>query len=603
MVPTRLGLLFALALFAACGKDGNPVALPTDPGGGNAALTIGITSDTSEVLAGPASTNLTVTVVRADGVPLAAGTEVTMNTNLGGFGRDADGKLIQLFKVPLTQGRAIVQFFPGDKVGVANILAQIGTTTGRLNLTVVALPPPPVADFEFTKNGLAVLFADASTGAPTQWKWDFGDQQTSSEKAPQHTYAAAGSYTVTLTASNAGGQSLKSKFVAVDLGTAPVAAFTFTVSGSQVNFVDKSVGATSWGWTFGDSGSSNARNPVHTYAAPGAYTVVLMATNAAGTGTSSQVVTIEPGAPPVSKFEFTPTGLQVNFIDKSTGDPTSWLWEFGDGNTSTVKDPIHTYAAPGAFTVGLTVTNSNGFNKSSQVVTVTAGKAPVAAFEFKVNAAQVNFTDKSTGDPTSWSWSFGDGGFSAQQNPVHTYGAAGNYTVTLTAMNAAGSNSASQIVTIAAQPAPVAAFTYAVNGNTVNFVDRSTGGPTSWSWSFGDGSPASALQNPVHSYAAAGNYTVTLTVSNTNGSTNTSQVVTISKPQSSFTFSISGSVVNFVDTSTGSPTSWAWTFGDGGTSTLQNPAHTYAGAGSYVVSLTVSNALGSTQSNQTVVIK
>ena len=96
----------------------------------------------------------------------------------------------------------------------------------------------------------------------------------------------------------------------------------------------------------------------------------------------------------------------------------------------------------------------------------------------------VNFIDMSTGGATSWSWSFGDGSTDNVRNPIHTYSAAGAYTVTLTAANAAGSTSANKVVTIAAGTPPTAAFTFTVTGQQVNFVDASIGGPTSWAWAW-----------------------------------------------------------------------------------------------------------------------
>ena len=240
------------------------------------------------------------------------------------------------------------------------------------------------------------------------------------------------------------------------------------------------------------------------------------------------MVTIAADAPPVAKFKFTITGKQVNFVDQSTGSPTDWLWNFGDGASSTLQNPAHVYAAAGTYNVMLTVTNAGGSNGAGDTVVIAPGAAPKAAFEATVSGHQVNFVDRSTGNPTSWLWDFGDGGKSTSQNPVHTYGAAGTYTVTLTAANADGSNSASQVVTIAAGTPPKAAFEFIVNGAQVNFVDRSTGNPTSWKWTFGDPKDTnpSFEQNPVHTYKNAGSYTVTLTVFNGSGSDSTSQVVT-----------------------------------------------------------------------------
>jgi PKD repeat protein len=528
-----LSIFLALAFAMSCSKEGNPVALPTTPGGQSSPVSLAVKADQSQLIAGTSKpATLTVTATHADGTPAADGTVVSLNTSLGGFSFDTAGKPVQLTTVTLVAGHASVQFFPGKAAGTANIMASLGTTVASLNLPIALAPVPPVANFTFSPNGLTVLFTDTSTGSPVTYTWDFGDAQTSNEHNPSHTYRNAATYPVMLVVSNDGGQSSKSQFVTASLGTPPVASFDATVTGLQVNFVDSSVGATSWQWNFGDGNTATVRNPIHSYIAPGAYTVTLAAANAAGSSTSNKVVTIAPGTPPKAAFSFTVTAQQVNFVDSSTGSPSAWQWSFGDSGTSTARNPIHTYSSAGAFTATLTVSNNFGSDASSQVVTIAPGQPPKSAFTFKTSGLQATFADASTGSPSSWSWTFGDGGQSTQQNPVHTYGAFGNYTVSLLASNSAGSNSSNQIVTLAPPPAPVASFTATVNASNgqVNFVDTSTGTPTSWTWNFGDGSALSTQQNPIHIYPVPNSYTVTLTAANASGSSKASQVVVVPPP-------------------------------------------------------------------------
>lgn len=159
----------------------------------------------------------------------------------------------------------------------------------------------------------------------------------------------------------------------------------------------------------------------------------------------------------------------------------------------------------------------------------TPTNPPVAAFSGTPTSGYapltVVFTDASTNNPTSWAWTFGDGGTSTAQNPSHTYTAAGTYTVTLTASNAYGSDSETKTgyITVTTQPTnpPVAAFSGTPTSGdvplTVVFTDASTNNPTSWSWTFGDGGTSTA-QNPSHTYTTAGTYTVVLTATNAYGS-------------------------------------------------------------------------------------
>jgi PKD repeat protein len=218
----------------------------------------------------------------------------------------------------------------------------------------------------------------------------------------------------------------------------------------------------------------------------------------------------------------------------------------------------------------------------------------------------VSFTDESTGGPvTEWSWDFGDGGSSTEQNPSHTYTVAGTYTVALTVTGPGGSDAETKVDYITVnEPAPVAEFSAdPTNGNkplAVQFTDESTGVVSSWSWNFGDGG-SSTDQNPSHTYTTQGVYTVALTVTGPGGSdseTKTDYItVTVDAPVAAFSGSpLSGPKsleVDFTDESTGEISSYSWAFGDGGTSTTQNPTHTYTAAGTYTVALTVTGPGGS----------
>jgi PKD repeat protein len=162
-------------------------------------------------------------------------------------------------------------------------------------------------------------------------------------------------------------------------------------------------------------------------------------------------LTLENGNKPVADFSASPTSgnapLKVQFTDKSANAPTSWKWSFGDGKTSTVKKPVYTYSKAGKYTVSLTVKNAVGTSTKTiknYIIVKTAPIKPIAAFSATPTSGKaplkVQFTDRSTGTPTSWKWTFGDGTTSTKQNPVHKYSKAGKYTINLTVKNVAGSN-------------------------------------------------------------------------------------------------------------------------------------------------------------------
>jgi uncharacterized protein (TIGR02145 family) len=171
------------------------------------------------------------------------------------------------------------------------------------------------------------------------------------------------------------------------------------------------------------------------------------------TETTSYVFELEPvsGAALVADYTANPTSgiapLTVNFTDQSANNPSSWQWNFGDGNTSTLQNPQYTYHNSGTYTVQLTVSNSFGSDtktKTDYIQVSQAGSPPIASFianpTYGAAPFVVNFTDQSANNPTNWLWNFGDGNTSILQNPQHTYQNAGSYTVQLTVTNNYGSN-------------------------------------------------------------------------------------------------------------------------------------------------------------------
>jgi len=167
------------------------------------------------------------------------------------------------------------------------------------------------------------------------------------------------------------------------------------------------------------------------------------------TATATATATPTPvPVPPVANFTVNVTEgnapLAVAFTDTSTGGPTSWSWNFGDGTISTIRNPVHTYTTAGTYTVTLTANNADGEDNETKTNLITVLNPPAAAFTANVTEGNaplaVRFTDESTGTVTSWAWDFGDGNISTEQNPVHTYESTGNYSVTLNASNAFGTS-------------------------------------------------------------------------------------------------------------------------------------------------------------------
>ncbi|MEM7038182.1 MAG: PKD domain-containing protein, partial [Bacteroidota bacterium] len=383
---------------------------------------------------------------------------------------------------------------------------------------------------------LMVNFTNTTTGiAPLTYQWDFGDgSPTSNAQNPSHTYTTAGSYTVTLIVTDGLGCAdtlVDPNLIIISDVFADFSANDTTVcTGDLVTFTDLSTGGpNSWMWNFGDGNTSTAQNPTHTYNTPGNYPVTLAVSSPAGcndTEVKTTYITVDPS--PVAQFTADTLSscevpFDVQFTDQSTGTPTGWMWDFGDGNTSTAQNPMHTYTAPGTYTVTLTVTNALGCSDTHTEINYIVIVPPVAAFTpnpLQGCAPQlVTFNDNSTsGSPiVMWEWDFGDGNTSNLQNPTNTYIAPGPppYIVTLIITNAQGcTDTVTQPYQVGDNP--IANFTYMPDticyGESVQFTDMSTNA-TGWAWDFGDGG-VSFIQNPNYTYQDTGCFNVTLTATN-----------------------------------------------------------------------------------------
>ncbi len=531
----------------------------------------------------------------------------------------------------------------GDDENLGNTVSIIDTATNKVTATektgyspvafgqfispLPAQPLLPVANFSSNLTlgyaPLSVQFTDFSKDVDGR-NWNFGDGPGSTQQNPEHTYSQAGNYNVTLTVNNKNGTD--SKFVTVTVLAQPefTASPTSGKTPLTVSFTDQSTGSpASWNWTFGDGTYSTEKNPVHIYQKSGKYpvTLTLNETGNRTTVTKFSYITVSNSfRAPVAAFSSSSASgsipLTVSFTDQSTGFPTSKKWTFGDGTYSTAENPVHTYGKAGSYSVTLTVSNEKGSNtltKSRYILVPNVLNGPVSIFSASSTSGKapftVDFTDQAKGSPTSLKWYFGDESNSTEKNPAHTYNKSGLYSVKLTASNEKGSNTLVKYDYVAVSGAlntPVSKFSASPTSGsaplTVSFTDQSTGSPTSWKWYFGDGSN-STEKNPVHTYNESGLYPVSLTVSNANGSnalTKNGYVAVsgvINTPATSFSVSqTSGKApltVSFTDQSTGSPTAWKWTFGDGNDSTDKNPVYTYKKSGNYTISLTTTNAEGS----------
>ncbi len=482
-------------------------------------------------------------------------------------------------------------------------LMNAALETDTYNDDVVIMTP--VADFTFNQFCDSLEFTDSSTpaGEITAWGWDFGDGiGFSTNQNPTYTYPNPGDFTVSLTVThNTGCTSIAST---QNISVVPTAAFNYIQTCNNINFIDISTPTgeiTNWNWYFGDGGTSTNQNPTYTYPIPGDYTVSLVVTHNSGcTDSTSQQVSIVP----LADFSFNQFCDSLEFFDASTptGDITDWKWYFGDGWTSTDKDPTHTYLLPGNYTISLVATHNSGCTDStSQQVSIV----PLATYSFTQFCDSINFTDESTpvGEMNSWEWDFGDGNSSMSQNPIHVYATTGTYTVELVAFHSSGcTDITTQEIIVSKADAD---FSITQFCDSLNFIDLSSSsliGIEFWNWDFGDGSGSSIDQNPVYTFPVPGEYTTTLNVIDSVGCSHTKQMVINSLsaiPEFSsqyYCFSDSTIFINETDSQDVEVQSWLWDFDDpasaDNTSNEFEPTHSFSTEGPFNIKLLVGNING-----------
>ncbi|MEO8694353.1 MAG: PKD domain-containing protein [Acidimicrobiales bacterium] len=513
------------------------------------------------------------------------------------------------------------------------------TLSSRASATIEVIKPEtkvrPKADFSYSAQrvevGVPVTFTDRSIGNPTELRWTFGDNSIQNGSVVTKSWPNAGTYIVTLTATNGEGTDTTQIPITVFDKVVPPTALieasgTSATVGQSLSFFSRTSGnATDLKWDFGDRVTGSGASIRHSWTTPGTYPVTLTASNSAGSNTALLQVTIrERVLPPVARLSASAAlveeGEGVRFTSLSINNPTTTTWDFGDGQSGSGPSVVKSWPNAGTYTVTMRVTNSEGSDSATAVVRVLPNlPAPIASFSFAPispdTATAVQFTDTSTGGPPSeWHWDFGDGTpESTQRNATHTFARTGTFQVRLTVVNRAGTNSTLRSIVVR-PAAPVAAFTFLpavpLIGGTVQFNDTSTGGtPTTWAWDFGD-LTVSTLRNPTKIYVVAGTYQVRLTVTNETGTSTIVRPVAVSPPAPVAAFTITPpapvarETVTFTNTSTGGPaTTVSWDFGDGSPpSPLANPTKVYAVAGTYTVTLTVGNAAGTTSATRALVV-
>jgi PKD repeat protein len=488
------------------------------------------------------------------------------------------------------------------------------------------------ATFNFFTDGISnkIEFSGSAGSNSSKFYWSFGNDDYSSQQNPVYTYPATGFYEVCLHTKDTitGCQSKSCNFVHAGNGDckAKYNAVPDGANSLKVNFADASVGnPTGWHWDYGDGTVSNTQAGNHIFAKGGYYNVCLTTSSGACQNTYCSIVHVGSGDCKTSFNYFdNPVKKVVEFKDMSWGNPTTWSWQFGDGNNSSSANPTHAYASNGLYTVCLTTLNAAGcMSQSCEDITIgSIGNDCQANFDVFESNNIATFKNTSAGDADTYFWDFGDQSTAVVKSPSHTYSAAGYYFVSLTIYNKVSGcfNTNFKKVTIGTAAPSVACrakYSYMADSlsKTVTFKDESFGNPISWQWSFSD-STSSTLQNPKHVFKNIGFYEVCLVIKSANGSTNTyCNVVGIGQSglAADFSYEKQGNLyfkneaiypVSFYGSSYGKPSKWKWAFGDANYDSLRiNVTHNYANAGSYAACLTISDPVAKLASNHCQVVK
>lgn len=512
--------------------------------------------------------------------------------------------------------------------GIELLASQSTSGLSSSYSTTVSVSALPAPDISFTTDGSIcagnpVGFTSSNaSGNLTSYAWNFSDSPGSSSANPSHSFSAAGIYQVNLvvTASNS---CTNSASTSLTIYNAPLVAFSLPTTSpicsnqsyTLTNTSTFDVGTTpTWQWSVNGTNVATTKNLDYTIPSTSSQSITLIASiPGCAVQATNSINSITAGP----KVDFTAAtagcvGSSIKFTNSTTGTATSYVWDFGDGNTSsqtTTASVSNTYASTGPYAVKLTVSNAAGCqNFVSKNISIYSNPQPAFAIEappFSCANYPAQF-DNNTSPPTdsnivSWLWAFGDtaNGSSSQKNPSYTFTSEGSYKVSLTATTNFGCSATQQnSITIGSSPTANFKTSPACVNQGTQFTDLSNGSITSYEWSVQSAVLSGASPAP-YTFKAAGSYPVTLTVTATGGCKNqvTKTVVVPVMPVVDFTVTApctrNPTIFQELNTGGSDPAvAWNWSF-NGPNSGAGSPfAYTFAVAGGYTVTLTSTRQSG-----------
>ncbi len=378
-----------------------------------------------------------------------------------------------------------------------------------------------------TRNSLIFEFTNISSGNIDNIFWNFGDGNSSTEENPIHEYTQPNAYNVTLTINGQNCTDAVARQVTVDYLNC-MSKFSYNqVNQGQaltIEFKNESEGFyLQYLWQFGSFEISYEENPTVGFTTPGYYLVTLNVARLGCFNNLTKIVEVSPLTGCFALFEseqlFSPE-LQVQFTDLAVGSEILyWVWQFGDGTSSTERNPLHVYDEPGNYETSLRVISSSSQGFYSRTIEVNESSGCLADFEYvqpNPDNPQINFNSLTANGNLQFYWDFGDGDVSSEKSPAHQYDDFGIYQVGLSVLGYGCTDSSSYTLVIEEPVYCEAKFSYwqaYPESRQISFIDQSYGDALNYSWDFGDGE-TSSLNNPVHTYQFFGQYQVKLLINN-----------------------------------------------------------------------------------------
>lgn len=408
--------------------------------------------------------------------------------------------------------------------------ADVSVPSKEVSLIIRAIPLPI---FSHVVNKNTVTFSNG-TSSGLSYQWIFGDGESDTSKSPIHTYALQDTYRVFLIATNECGS--VSYNALINLNTPPFASFKANgldaCPPSTIYFTNTSsdnVRRFFWSFPGATPDSSHAKDPFVTYSQPGLYDVRLIVENGYGRDTFIRKNYVRINSVPNISFSATKNGLKVNFIN-NTSNASSFLWDFGDGNTSTQVSPQYTYKTAGTYIIKLKAANACGFVVDSIKQVIFSLPPATVATSQSVGCAPmiVQYSGRNISNVLAWNWSFPGGtpSFSNQANPRVVYNQPGKYSVSLNITTALGTNNIVLDTLITVNISPEATFNYKVTSDIVEIFNTSKDAD-SFSWDFGDGTKSEEKHPAPHRYGRNGNYIITLLAQNSSCSAATERQASV----------------------------------------------------------------------------